>query len=133
MTRVYQNQQDCLHIKSKASGDRSLDVVTLKQSSTVYGAGTVVVAEYTLSGENSATQTATGLHVDPASVDVAVYKTVKVAVINDRVDASAGSHAAVAITNDAEVYGHLISLKGLAAPKKVVVAAALDAAGIKVR
>jgi len=133
MTRVYQNQQDHLHIRSKANGDRSIEVINLKQDASVYGAGTVVVAEYTLSGENNVTQVATGLYVDPADVAVVDYKTVKVAVINDRVDASAGDHAAVALVRDGEAYGQYISLKGLASPKKAVVAAALDAAGIVVR
>ncbi|UFS81556.1 MULTISPECIES: head decoration protein [Rhizobium] len=131
MTRVNQNKPDQLHVRSKANGDRTIDVITLKQSATVYKAGTVVVAEYTGA---SGSQVATGLYIDPASaVDVTTYDRIKVAVLNDRVDATAGSHAAVAITRAAEVYGQWISLKDLATVEKAVVAAALDAAGIVVR
>ncbi|MBY5873728.1 hypothetical protein HFN53_17055 [Rhizobium leguminosarum] len=132
MSRVYQHQQDQLHVRSKANGDLSLDVITLKQSATVYEAGTVVVAEYTIAGE---TQTATGLYVSPtaAGVDVSAYDVVIAAVINDRVDASAANHAAVAIIRDAEVYGGLITLKSLAGAEKTAVAAALAAAHVVLR
>jgi len=120
MARVYQHQQDQLHVKSKASGDRSIEVVTLKQSATVYGAGTVVVAEY-------AADVATGLYVDPAAtgIDISAYETVKAAILNDRVDASEANHAAVAIVRDAEVYGSLTSLDKLAGAELTAVTAAL--------
>jgi Bacteriophage lambda head decoration protein D len=131
MSRHYMQQADQLHIKSKAAATRSIDVITLKQSTTVYKPGTVVVAEYTGS---TGSQVATGLYIDPAgAVDATTYDKIKVAVLNDRVDATEANHEAVAITRDAEVWGSLISLKGLAGAEKTAVAAALAAADIVVR
>ncbi|WP_427145191.1 hypothetical protein [Rhizobium pisi] len=128
MARTYQKQKNQIHIRSKASGDRSIGVITLKQSATEYGAGTVVVAEY-------AAGAATGLYVDPvaAGVDVSAYDTVKVAIIHDRIHAADGNQDAVALVRDAEVYGNLISLKNLAGAEKTAVAEALEAAGLITR
>lgn len=126
MARVYQHQQDYLHIKSKE--DRSIEVVTLKQSATVYGAGTVVVAEY-------AADVATGFYVDPAAagIDISAYTKVIPAVLNDRVDASAANHEAVAIVRDAEVYGSLTSIGKLAGAELAAVATALADAHVVTR
>lgn len=135
MTISYRPQLDWAFLASKAESTRSTDVVTLKQSSSVYASGEILVAEYTETTANSGVfDVPTGKYVKAAGLSrLNEYDTVKVAFNGAAVDATAGDTGALVINQDAEVYASLTSFSNIATNAKSLISAALSAQGIKLR
>jgi len=135
MATVYQKRPAAVFIQSKSNGDRSADVVVLKQSATEYVSGSVLVAEYTESVSASGNyDTATGKYVAAVGLaGLADYDTVKVALLVEPTDASEGDVEVLVINADAEIKGSETNLSAIATGAKPLINAAIAVQGIKVR
>ena len=132
MARVYRKRPDFQFLLSKATSDRSLEQITLKESATVYEAGSVVAAEYvTVGSGEDATREASGLYVRLTDAILAADDPIDVAIVGPRTIATENDAPTLAVVRDAEVKGFELEL---AAGVTIDEAAApLKAQGIVIR
>jgi hypothetical protein len=132
---VYDTRRNEAFIRSEASGSRSRDVVTLKQSATVYESGTPLVREYVASDEEAPAvlDEATNKFVAAHGSGIEDFSKVEVAFLNLRTSAADGDVLATVIKRQAEIHGHETDLADLTEAERAAFDAAAEAATLIVR
>lgn len=120
---------DLSFLLSKAPGELSVNVGTLKQRTEIYAPGTVVIAEYVADA-------ATGLFVDVDTLTdaaLADYETIIVAIVGYETDAREGNTPASLFDKQIEFKPSQTSLPDLSVAAKAIINTALSAQTIVAR
>lgn len=132
---VYESRRDEAFIRTEANGSLSREVVTLKQSATVYDAGTALVREYVASdpGAPAVLDEATDKYVAADGSGIENFSKVEVAFLNLQTNATAGDVLVTVIKRDAEIHAHETDLSALSAAERADFDAAAEAQTLIVR